>query len=86
MKPAWSYALNADFEDHAEHEYMLFVHENPQFETEPFQSTFREDYGFYPNLADLFRRIGVDERMHKIESLNRIDRARFSLPEEIERN
>lgn len=86
MKPAWSYALNADFEDHAEHEYMLFVQENPEFETEPFQSTFREDYGFYPNLADLFRRIGVDERMHKIESLNRIDRARFSLPEEIERN
>lgn len=86
MKPAWSYALNADFEDHAEHEYMLFVQENPEFETEPFQSTFREDYGFYPNLADLFRRIGIDERMHKIESLNRIDRARFSLPEEIERN
>ena len=22
MKPAWSYALNADLEDHAEHEYM----------------------------------------------------------------
>lgn len=82
MKPAWSYGLNADFEDHAEHEYMLFVQENPPFESEPFESTFREDYGFYANLADLFRRIGVDERMHKIESLERMDHARFSLPKE----
>ncbi len=36
MEPAKSYRLNADFEDHAEHEYMLFVKENPQFEGEPF--------------------------------------------------
>ena len=25
IRPAWSYRLNADFEDHAEHEYMEFV-------------------------------------------------------------
>src|SRR3989338_7124502 len=37
VKPAWSYGLNADFEDHAEHEYMGFVLENPNFETEPFE-------------------------------------------------
>src|SRR3989338_1955635 len=69
MKPAWSYALNADFEDHAEHEYMEFVRENPVFENEPFESDFKDDYGDYRNLADLFRRIGLDERMHKNESL-----------------
>ena len=78
IKPAWSYALNADFEDHAEHEYMEFVRENPHFEMEPFESDFKEDYGSFRHLADLFRRIGLDERMHKDESLNRIQHARFS--------
>jgi len=77
-KPAWSYGLNADFEDHAEHEYMEFVKENPQFEKEPFDSEFRNDYGDFKSLADLFRRIGVDERIHKEESLSRIAKARFS--------
>jgi len=83
MKPSWSYRLNADFEDHAEHEYMLFVQEHPEFENQPFESTFREDYGFYVSLGDLLRRIGLDERMHKIESLERANHARFSLPEKI---
>ena len=78
MKPTWSYALNADFEDHAEHEYMEFVKENTSFENEPFDSDFKEDYGDFKSTADLFRRIGLDERMHKEESLNRIANARFS--------
>ncbi len=77
-KPAWSYGLNADFEDHAEHEYMEFVKEHPEFEKEPFESDFKNDYGDFRNLADLFRQIGLDERLHKEESLNRIERARFS--------
>ena len=29
LKPASSQRLNADFEDHAEHEYALFVEERP---------------------------------------------------------
>ena len=29
IRPAWSYRLNADFEDHAEHEYALLVAEHP---------------------------------------------------------
>ncbi|MBI2870679.1 MAG: hypothetical protein HYY14_03085 [Candidatus Omnitrophica bacterium] len=78
IRPALSYSLNADFEDHAEHEYMEFAKENPSFEHEPFDSTFRENYARLSNLADLFRRIGLDERMHKEESLNRIEKARFS--------
>jgi len=78
IKPAWSYGLNADFEDHAEHEYMEFVKENPDFESEPFDSDFKKDYGDFKSLADLFRRIGLDERIHKEESLNRIANARFS--------
>lgn len=78
IKPASSYALNADFEDHAEHEYMEFVWEHVEFEEEPFDSDFKKDYGDFKNLADLFRRIGLDERKHKEESLNRIEKARFS--------
>ncbi len=79
MKPAWSYGLNADFEDHAEHEYMHFVKENPAFENESFESEFTEDYGRFQSVADLFRNIGLDERHHKEESLARIDNARFGL-------
>ena len=33
--PAASYRLNADFEDHAEHEYMAFVAAHPELETTP---------------------------------------------------
>ena len=72
IKPAWSYGLNADFEDHAEHEYMIFVRDNPVFESEPFESSFCGDYGVFASLADLLRNIGVDERMHKEESLAHI--------------
>lgn len=78
IKPEWSYALNADFEDHAEHEYMEFVKENAPFETEPFESEFEADYGRFESLADLLRRIGLDEREHKEESIKRAGKARFS--------
>ncbi|OGW81350.1 MAG: hypothetical protein A3C47_06760 [Omnitrophica bacterium RIFCSPHIGHO2_02_FULL_51_18] len=78
MKPSWSYALNADFEDHAEHEYMEFVEENPALDDVPFESDFKEDYGDFQSVADLFRRVGLDERIHKEESLSRIESARFS--------
>ncbi len=78
VDPKHSYALNADFEDHAEHEYMGFVVENPDFETRPFESEFEADYGKFASLADLLRQIGLDERHHKLESLARIDTPRFS--------
>jgi demethoxyubiquinone hydroxylase (CLK1/Coq7/Cat5 family) len=75
--PKWSYRLNADFEDHAEHEYMEFVEEHPEWETEPFDSDFAEEYGVFDSLADLFRQIGHDERVHKEESLAAMAEARF---------
>lgn len=78
VKPSLSYGLNADFEDHAEHEYMEYVRENPGLESEPFESQFCGDYGSFKSLADLFRRIGLDERMHKEESLHRAQNPRFS--------
>ncbi len=78
IKPAWSYRLNADFEDHAEREYMAFAAEHPELDLEPFDSAFARDYGDFPSLADVIRQIGYDERMHKEESLSRIAAARFA--------
>jgi ubiquinol oxidase len=77
LRPDWSYLLNADFEDHAEHEYMEFVAEHPEWEHAPFESEFADDYGHFDSVADLFRQIGHDERVHKIESLSRLSRPRF---------
>ena len=77
IRPAWSYRLNADFEDHAEHEYMTLVAEHPEWEKEPFTSAFEADYGSFDSLADLFRQIGHDERVHKQESLARMRQPKF---------
>jgi ubiquinol oxidase len=77
VRPAWSYRLNADFEDHAEHEYATLVAEHPEWETVPFESDFIADYGSYDSLADVFRQIGHDERVHKQESEAQLDRPRF---------
>jgi ubiquinol oxidase len=77
IRPAWSYQLNADFEDHAEHEYMTLVAEHAEWEKEPFTSVFEADYGRFDSLADMFRQIGHDERVHKQESLARISQPKF---------
>jgi hypothetical protein len=77
VRPSWSYRLNADFEDHAEHEYALLVTEHPEWEHEPFESAFADDYGHFASVADLFRQISHDERIHKIESETRMSAPRF---------
>lgn len=77
INPEYSYALNADFEDHAEHEYMEFVRSHPEFESEGFESVFEKDYGKFESLADLLRQIGLDERRHKEESITRMRNPRF---------
>jgi ubiquinol oxidase len=77
VRPAWSYRLNADFEDHAEHEYALLVEEHPEWETQPFGGAFVDDFGEYASVADLFRQICYDERLHKLESEWRMQEPRF---------
>jgi hypothetical protein len=69
VRPEWSYRLNADFEDHAEHEYMAYVAEHPELETQPDPGSYATQYGQYGSLADLLRQIGHDERTHKQGSL-----------------
>jgi ubiquinol oxidase len=65
VRPAWSYRLNADFEDHAEHEYALLVQEHGEWDDAPFVSAFAADYAELGSVADLFRQISYDERVHK---------------------
>ncbi len=78
IKPAWSYRLNVEFEDHAEREYMLFAQEHPELESEPFESAFKKDYGDFATMADVIRQIGCDERMHKEASMMKMGMARFA--------
>lgn len=76
-RPSASYGLNADFEDHSEHEYMTFVAEHPEWENTPVRLTVAPDYGSFDSLADLFRQIGHDEHVHKQESLDKLHDPRF---------
>jgi hypothetical protein len=56
---------------------MELVREHPEWEHEPLESEFAADYAPLDSVADLFRQIGYDERMHKIESLQRLSEPRF---------
>ena len=83
LRPARSYRLNADFEDHAEHEYALLVHEHPEWEGRSYDGgDFTGDFGQFDSqfdsLADLFRQICYDERLHKLESEHMMATPRFS--------
>jgi hypothetical protein len=61
-----------------EHECAHLVQEHPEWEHVPFESQFTSDYGRYDSLADVFRQIGHDERVHKQESELDLKNARFS--------
>jgi ubiquinol oxidase len=77
LAPRWSYALNADFEDHAEHAYLEYVAAHPELEDERWRSVLAADYGQHATVADLFRQIARDEAAHRDHSLARMARARF---------
>jgi hypothetical protein len=77
IRPAWSYRLNADFEDHAEHEYALLVEEHPEWNYVAYDGEFTKDFGAYDCLADVFRQIGYDERLHRLESEANLRAPRF---------
>lgn len=77
LLPRWSYELNADFEDHAERTYMRYVHDHAEVDVWAWDSAFARDYGAYASVGDVLRRIALDERIHRDESLARIAEARF---------
>ncbi len=59
-----AFMFNAEFEDHAEHVYAKFVADNPDMADEPVKSEKVKGYGDFSNWADVFRRVGLDERDH----------------------
>ena len=78
VRPAWSYQLNARFEDHAEHEYMTFVAEHPELDWQTIDGAIAASYGPFTTVADVLRQIGHDERDHKLESLASCARLRHA--------
>jgi len=66
IAPRTAYAFNAQFEDHAEHVYAQFVADHPEWETQPVDSVLvTAIYGPRGSWAEVFRRIGLDEREHR---------------------
>ncbi|MDO9548322.1 MAG: hypothetical protein Q7J65_05100 [Candidatus Marinimicrobia bacterium] len=59
-----AFLFNAEFEDHAEHVYAKFVLDNPQWEDQPVKSGIVKQFSDLKTWADVFRRIGLDERDH----------------------
>ncbi len=63
-----AFLLNAEFEDHSEHYYAQLVGEHPEWEDQPVTSELVKEYGSFSSWADVFRRVGLDERNHMNES------------------
>ena len=63
-----AFLFNAEFEDHAEHVYAQFVEEHTEWEAQPVHSELVKEYGDLDTWADVFRRIGLDERDHRNSS------------------
>ena len=59
-----AFLFNAEFEDHAEHVYSQFVEEHAEWEHQPVNNEQVKAYGEFSTWADVFRRIGLDERDH----------------------
>ncbi len=74
MNPKWSFAMNAAFESHAEHEYMLLAKENPEWDSKEIDSIYFKNYPRQKTLGDHLRRIGLDERDHMNRSLEQIEK------------
>jgi ubiquinol oxidase len=68
VSPRRAFLFNAEFEDHAEHVYARFVEEHPEWEQQPLVNELVRAYADLPNWADVFRRIGLDERDHRNRS------------------
>jgi hypothetical protein len=59
-----AFLFNAQFEDHAEHVYAQFVEEHPEWEQQPVNNEPVKERGALLTWAEVFRRIGLDERDH----------------------
>lgn len=69
-----AFHFNAMFEDHAEHEYAAFVRDHPELDGQPVRSELAKQFGNPATWGDVFRHIGLDERVHMNESLQECGR------------
>lgn len=69
-----AFLFNAEFEDHAEHVYAQFVEEHPEWEQQPVDNDLMKGHLTLPSWADVFRRIGLDERDHMNTSFRFCDK------------
>jgi hypothetical protein len=69
-----AFLFNAEFEDHAEHTYAELVRDHPEWETQPVTHELVCRHGGCDTWADVFRRIGLDERDHMNESFRHAGR------------
>ena len=60
-----AFLFNAEFEDHAEHYYAELVDQHPEWENQTVTSKVVREYGSFRSWADVFRRVGLDERDHR---------------------
>lgn len=69
-----AFLFNAEFEDHAEHVYAQFVEEHPEWEQQPVDNELIKGHLKLLCWADVFRRIGLDERDHMNTSFRFCDK------------
>ncbi len=81
--PRLSYALNADFEDHAERSYLAHAAAHPELDDEAWVTELGGDAAL-PTVGALLRRIASDEREHRDHSLAHLAAPRFSPHELVE--
>lgn len=72
-----AYHFNAQFEDHAEYIYAQMVTIHPEWEDQAVTNDQIKKYADVVTWADVFRRIGLDERDHRNESFIFCDKAEF---------
>jgi demethoxyubiquinone hydroxylase (CLK1/Coq7/Cat5 family) len=63
-----AFLLNAELEDHSEHVYADFVADHPELETQPVEPLLVRQWTDASSWADVFRRMGLDERNHRNQS------------------
>jgi hypothetical protein len=59
-----AFLFNAEFEDHAEHNYAHFVADHPEWDAQLVGSALVAAQGEFDSWGDVFRRVGLDERDH----------------------
>ncbi len=77
FNPKRAFMFNAEFENHAELVYANMVKDNPEWEEKKVTNEFVKSYADVATWADVFRRIGLDERDHMNHSFIQAGEVKF---------